>query len=280
MFLSPEEQEELNTHFRRYSEGEERKKDLYEGYIKGILLVATKSAAKTLVEDMEMKSRQLIQELEDDEKSKEGSIYNPDGSLKSLDDDNSNHDVEDDVSSILSLYNDDGTSMDPSNPLTYEQEMDLREAFDLFDENGDGSICQEELCLAMISTGMYKHTEFNEHDPMIKEIMERLDTNDDGRIGYSEFRKVMAMVLMDGVLGDEDEKEVSHHFENFDVDGNGHISPNDFFLYMSEVGAELTVTEVEQMFLLIDTDGDGQVSYREFKENMYPVLKGQYPELF
>ena len=132
----------------------------------------------------------------------------------------------------------------------------------------------------MISTGMYKNTEFNVHNPIIEEIMERLDTNDDGRIGYGEFRKVMTMELINGVLSNEDEKEVSHHFENFDVDGNGYISPNDFFLYMSEVGAELTIAEVEEMFLLIDTDGDGQISYREFKESMYPVLKGQYPELF
>ena len=53
MFLSKQEQDELNMHFQKYAEGEERKKDLYEGYIKGILLIGCKSAAKTITEEME-----------------------------------------------------------------------------------------------------------------------------------------------------------------------------------------------------------------------------------
>ena len=103
LFLSPEEQEELNVHFQRYAEGEERKKDLYEGYIKGILLIATKSASKTLIDEMEEKRKQ--QELEEEE------------SLKSLEKGKNSVIDEDDLSIVLSSCSYDGTSVEPSNPF-------------------------------------------------------------------------------------------------------------------------------------------------------------------
>ena len=269
MFLSKQEQDELNMHFQRYAEGEERKKDLYEGYIKGILLIGCKSAAKTITEEMEAERRQKEDGCEDDSMREDDSIYNPDGSLKSEDDE-----------SILSIYNDEGNLIDKSNVLSFEQELDFREAFNLFDENGDGSISREELLLAMRSTGIYEHDDFEAHHQTIEDIMQKFDTNRDGWIEYDEFRRVMMAEIMDGVLSDEKEKEITVNFENFDVDGNGYISPSDFFVYMSDLGVELTILEVEQMFRLVDLDGDGQINYREFKGRMYPTLKGQYPELF
>lgn len=231
------------------------------------MLIATKSASKTLLDEMKEETRRRTEEEERI-------------SVKSLEEELKSTIDEDDMSSVLSLYNDDGSSVDPSNPLSFEQEMDLKEAFSLFDVNGDGSISQEELCLAMMSTGMFKYGELNSRKQTVEAMIQRLDANDDGRIVYAEFRKAMVKELLDGGWNNDDEKEISHYFENFDADGNGFISPTDFFLYMSDAGAELSIEEVEQMFLLVDKDGDGQISYREFKENMYHILRGQYPELF
>ena len=90
----------------------------------------------------------------------------------------------------------------------------------------------------MRSTGIYEHDDFEAHRQTIEDIMQKFDTNRDGWIEYDEFRRVMMAEIMDGVLSDEKEKEITVNFENFDVDGNGYISPSDFFVYMSDLGVE------------------------------------------
>ncbi|CAD7704874.1 unnamed protein product, partial [Ostreobium quekettii] len=66
-----------------------------------------------------------------------------------------------------------------------DPEEELREAFRVFDKDGNGSISREELRQVMCSLGMKLTLE--EEDEMISEA----DQNGDGEIDYDEFKKMM-----------------------------------------------------------------------------------------
>ncbi|GFR95338.1 calmodulin [Elysia marginata] len=66
-----------------------------------------------------------------------------------------------------------------------QEEDDLREAFKVFDRNGDGFITIDELRVTMTNMG----------EPLTKEELEDMissaDTNHDGKVHYDEFVKMM-----------------------------------------------------------------------------------------
>ena len=82
-----------------------------------------------------------------------------------------------------------------------------------------------------------------------------------GRIEYDEFREVMAYNAMYNELSPEKEQEMLKSFRDFDVDENGYISATDLYLCMHMLGVELSVREVEELFEVVDVDGDGQVQF-------------------
>ena len=57
------------------------------------------------------------------------------------------------------------------------------------------------------------------------------------------------------------EEEVKIAFDFFDLDGNGYISMMELKQVASELGEELTESEIDEMIREADADGDGQVDY-------------------
>lgn len=67
----------------------------------------------------------------------------------------------------------------------------MRAAFKLFDKNGNGKICYDELrnCLQ----GEYPD-EFTEET--FKELIKKIDLDGDGQINFKEFEKMMKVVMV------------------------------------------------------------------------------------
>ncbi|XP_051178396.1 calmodulin-like protein 4 [Lolium perenne] len=138
--------------------------------------------------------------------------------------------------------------------LTGEQMLAFKEAFSLFDKNGDGCISLEELAAVTRSLGL----EPTEQE--LNDMMREVDTDGNGIIDFQEFLNLIARKMKDGD-GDEELKEA---FEVLDKDQNGFISPVELRTVMINLGEKMTEEEVEQMINEADTDGDGQVNYDEF----------------
>ncbi|KAG1363221.1 calmodulin-like protein 6 [Cocos nucifera] len=68
-----------------------------------------------------------------------------------------------------------------------EGEMELREAFDVFDENGDGLITVEELGLVLASLGLKRGVTAEDCRDMIRKV----DLDGDGMVNFGEFKKMM-----------------------------------------------------------------------------------------
>uniref|UniRef100_A0AAX7TJW8 Calmodulin 1b n=1 Tax=Astatotilapia calliptera TaxID=8154 RepID=A0AAX7TJW8_ASTCA len=73
--------------------------------------------------------------------------------------------------------------------LTEEQIAEFKEAFSLFDKDGDGTITTKELGTVMRSLGQ-NPTEAELQD-MINEMIREADIDGDGQVNYEEFVQMM-----------------------------------------------------------------------------------------
>jgi calmodulin len=142
--------------------------------------------------------------------------------------------------------------------LTDEQIGEFKEAFSLFDKDGDGSITTQELGTVMRSLGQ------NPTEAELKDMIHEVDADGDGTIDFSEFLDLMARKMKDA---DSDE-ELKEAFKVFDKDQNGFISAAELRHVMINLGEKLTDEEVNQMIQEADINGDGQVDYEEFVKMM------------
>ena len=95
--------------------------------------------------------------------------------------------------------------------LTEEQTAEFKEAFALFDKDGDGTISTKELGTVMNSLGQ-KPT-IAELEAMIKEV----DIDGNGEIDFGEFLTMMAKKLKETDL----EEDIREAFRVFDIKNSG-----------------------------------------------------------
>ena len=98
--------------------------------------------------------------------------------------------------------------------LTEEQIAEFKEAFSLFDKDGDGAISTKELGTVMRSLGQ------NPSEAELQDMIAEVDADGNGSIGFPEFLTMMARKSKDT----DTEEELKEAFRVFDKDGNGFIS--------------------------------------------------------
>ncbi|XP_022173746.1 calmodulin-alpha isoform X1 [Myzus persicae] len=138
--------------------------------------------------------------------------------------------------------------------LTEEQIAEFKEAFSLFDKDGDGTITTKELGTVMRSLGQ------NPTEAELQDMINEVDADGNGTIDFPEFLTMMARKMKDT----DSEEEIREAFRVFDKDGNGFISAAELRHVMTNLGEKLTDEEVDEMIREADIDGDGQVNYEDF----------------
>lgn len=139
------------------------------------------------------------------------------------------------------------------------QIRELRQAFRLFDKDGDGSITTDELGTVMRNLGQFPS--LDELNTMLKEI----DIDGDGTFSFEEFVQVMANMGGLAEQSEEDEEEeLRQAFRVFDKSGCGYITPSDLRAVLQNIGEDLTEEEIDEMIAEVDIDGDGRIDFEEF----------------
>jgi len=138
--------------------------------------------------------------------------------------------------------------------LTDDEISELKESFELFDRDGDGSISTKELGIVMRSLGQ------NPTDSELSDMISKVDSEGNGRFEFADF-----LTMMRGKIHDTDrQEELKEAFNVFDKDGDNFINTSDLLHIMKNLGEKLTEEEAEIMIREVDIDGDGRVSYEEF----------------
>lgn len=130
----------------------------------------------------------------------------------------------------------------------------------MFDINGDGTIELNEIKQVMRKLGQ------NPTEDELKEMISTVDDNGDHEIDFEEF--LVLMKSRTDVDPKDPEKELKDAFAVFDTDGNGSIDRKELKRLMKKLGQALTEAEVDAMMDEVDINGDGTISYEEFKSMM------------
>ena len=138
--------------------------------------------------------------------------------------------------------------------LTEEQIAEFKEAFSLFDKDGDGNITTKELNTVMRCLGQ------NPTEAELQDMINEFDAGGNGMIDFPEFLTMMAHNMKDA----DSEEETHYAFSVFDKDGNGFISAAELRHVMTNIDEKLTDEEVNEMIRKADIDDDGQINYEEF----------------
>ncbi|GFS34243.1 centrin2 [Actinidia rufa] len=154
--------------------------------------------------------------------------------------------------------------------LTQQKRQEIKEAFELFDTDGSGTIDGKELNVAMryayfvLSTLAFRL--------QIKQMIEDVDKDGSGAIDFDEF-----VHMMTAKIGERDSKEeLMKAFQIIDQDKSGKISAADIKRIAKELGENFTDREIQEMIEEADRDRDGEVSVDDFMKMMRRTSYGYY----
>ena len=138
--------------------------------------------------------------------------------------------------------------------LTEEELQEVREAFNLFDTEGTGTIDPKELKAALQSLG------FDSKNATVFSIIRDIAASGDEAISFDAF-----VEMLTSKIGESDSREdINKVFNLFDVDGKGLITLRDLKRVAKELGETLTDAELLEMIERADRDGDSEITPDDF----------------
>jgi calmodulin len=144
--------------------------------------------------------------------------------------------------------------------------MDYKEAFTLFDQNGDGKIDAAELKSVMTSINM------SPTDEQIAKMIKEADADQDGAVNEAEFIALMSRQ----VAGADSEADIVEAFKTLADDQNdtGLVAVDELKNTMKNVGLKLSDTEIEELLKDAAADtADGKVNYKAFAARFYKPIE-------
>ena len=135
--------------------------------------------------------------------------------------------------------------------LTKDEARNFAEVFDLFDADGNGEIDIDELG-KMIS----KHTQKNPPPKKkLKAMMDTVDTDGDGTIGFAEFVQLMLTQVSDP------DKQLRNIFADFDTDNSGTIDKPELRKVFEKLSIGIDASQIDYIMSIADKNGDGQIDF-------------------
>jgi calcium-dependent protein kinase len=144
-----------------------------------------------------------------------------------------------------------------------EERNQLLNTFQALDTNGDGKLSRDELI-----AGYQKIMAIANAEAEVDAIMKAVDNNGSGALDYTEF--VMATINRQKLLSKERLEAV---FKLFDKDGNGYLTADELREIFNPGNAkEIDERVWSDLIKEVDQNGDGKISYKEFKDMMLKLL--------
>jgi len=135
--------------------------------------------------------------------------------------------------------------------ISTEELEELKEAFDLFDTDGGGTIDVNELKTAMESLN------FDKRNKLAMRLIENMKS---GEINFEQF-----VDMMTAKISEKDSKEeIMKVFKLFDENDKGKINIEDLRRVAKELGEGMTDNELQEMIDRGDLNKNGTIEFDEF----------------
>jgi len=132
----------------------------------------------------------------------------------------------------------------------------IRRVFNLFDDDGNGWISENDLAEAMRSLGLFVSNK------EARQLLAAADMNQDGKVDFDEFVNFLRIRPKDS------EDRLRAAFLRFDTDGDGTINLAELRKALTTQGEKLSNEEVDEMLKDMDTNEDGKVNFEEFVQSL------------
>uniref|UniRef100_A0A7S4UEJ7 EF-hand domain-containing protein n=1 Tax=Alexandrium monilatum TaxID=311494 RepID=A0A7S4UEJ7_9DINO len=138
----------------------------------------------------------------------------------------------------------------------------LYNRFRALDVDGNGQLDPNEIL------GVAELTE----NPLVQRVISVFDKDGNGTVSFIEFLLGLAKLA----AGTSEEAKLRFAFSIYDVNNDGYISNGDLFTVMKMmVGDNLGEVQLQQLvdrqIVSADRDGDGKLSFEEFKEAVHSI---------
>ncbi|XP_016980899.1 calmodulin [Drosophila rhopaloa] len=146
--------------------------------------------------------------------------------------------------------------------LSNEQIEELKDVFERYDMDSNGTLSPTEMRLALISMGH----EISEAE--LYDLIRPVTANNESELDLPKFMQIMAPHIAQV----NSEESLDRTFNQLDRDHDGFVSSQDVRAIMLVLGAVVTDDETKDIFRAVDMDGDGRISRRDFMSFMQSPL--------
>ena len=137
-----------------------------------------------------------------------------------------------------------------------DQMEEFKQAFALFDKDGNGHVDANELGQVLASLGQIPT------EDELKRMISEVDGDMNGTIEFSEFLQMMKSKMSKK----ENEEEIQEAFNAFDVNKNGIINAKSLQKAFKSMNETFTDEEIQEMINVVGNNGE--VNFNQFKNMM------------